>query len=117
MSFGARLLGDGSDHLPATKFVVKVHGSLHWEMVTALNRRWLKKPLIEGLVAPALRAYFKADVGAKRCEPKDVRIEVNGVVEDGKKRTEESQAKLKENAAFTLDSFSRAARTRSHVQC
>ena len=40
-------------------------------------------------VAPALRAYFKADVGAKRCEPKDVRIEVNGVVEDGKKRTEE----------------------------
>lgn len=38
-----------------------VHAGKEWEMMAQLNAKWLRKPLLDGLVAPALKAYFAAD--------------------------------------------------------
>ena len=38
-----------------------MHAGKEWEMMAQLNAKWLRKPLLDGLVAPALKAYFAAD--------------------------------------------------------
>ena len=69
---------------PTAKFMVSMHGGLKWEMNTELNAKWLSKPLRDALIAPALKTYFKLDIGSSKVAVDDVRVEVDGEEVDAK---------------------------------
>jgi hypothetical protein len=61
-------------------FYINIIGGLHWEMETELNATWLAKSLREALIGPALKAYFKEDIGQAACTPEQVKVEINGTL-------------------------------------
>jgi hypothetical protein len=66
--------------LEPAQFQVNIHGGLkRWETETELVHKWLNKSLRDGLVAPALKAYFRDDIGSVPVNADDegLKVEVN----------------------------------------
>ncbi len=69
--------------LEPAQFQVNIHGGLkRWETETQLAHKWLNKSLKDGLIAPALKAYFRDDIGSVPVVVDDpgLKVEVNGAV-------------------------------------
>jgi len=80
----ARAAGAVAERPPARFQVNILGGTRHWEADTELNAKWLRKSLREGLVAPALQAYFSEDAGVEPIAANDAAlvVEINGKASD-----------------------------------
>jgi len=82
---GMNRLSSSMATLESARFQVNIQGGLkRWETDTELNSKWLNKALRDGLITPALKAYFKDDIGSVpvAAEDEGLRVEVNGSVVD-----------------------------------